>query len=79
MADFGPLLMPARNAAHAAYLVRSRAEQRGVAVESVDVSEAGGGMWLVSVAVSDPERALAAHLADDTQTLHFDNHPSRRT
>lgn len=78
MADYGPLLIPARNAEHAEYLVRSRAEQRGVKLESVEVSEAGGGMWLVAVVASDAETALAAHLADDTQTLHFDTHPSRR-
>lgn len=78
MPEFGPLLLPARNAEHAEYLVRSRAEQRGVKVESIEVTESGGGMWSVSVQVSDPEGALAAHLADDTQTLHFDTHPTKR-
>jgi len=77
MTQFGPLLIPARNANHAEYLVRSRAEQRGVVVETVEASESSAGMWLVSVTVADPELATAAHLADDTQTLHFDTHPSR--
>jgi hypothetical protein len=78
MADNGPLLIPARNAEHAEYLVRSRAEQRGVKLESIEVSEAGGGRWLVEVVVSDADRESAAHLGDDTQTLHFDTHPSHR-
>jgi hypothetical protein len=78
MTDFGPLLIPARNAEHAKYLVRSRAEQRGVKLESIEVSEAGGGMWLIAVVVSEADQAKAAHLGDDTQTLHFDTHPSPR-
>jgi hypothetical protein len=76
MADNGPLLIPARNAEHAEYLVRSRAEQRGVKLDSVEVSEASGGMWLVVIESSDA--AAASHLGDDTQTLHFDTHPSHR-
>jgi hypothetical protein len=76
MAELGPWLITARNREHAEYLVRSRAEQRGVTVSHVDISGGEGDMWLVSVVVTDSaETAEAARLGDDTQVLHFDNHP----
>jgi hypothetical protein len=78
MAELGPWMITARNREHAEYLVRSRAEQRGVDVSRVDVSGGDGGMWLVSVIVTDSvEAGEAARLGDDTQVLHFDNHRAR--
>jgi hypothetical protein len=75
MADLGPWMITARNKEHAEYLVRSRAEQRGVHISSVDASGGEGDMWLVSVVVTDsPEEGEAARLGDDTQVLHFDTH-----
>ena len=69
MAVIGPLTITARNRDQAEYLVRSRAEQRGVDVRQVDVSAAGGSAWLVTVVVADAEvaGAEAAHLDEDTQ------------
>jgi hypothetical protein len=68
MARLVPLSILARNAHQAEYLVRSRAEQRGVAVERVDVSTLGGAVWLVTVSVGDADTATveAAHLDEDT-------------
>ena len=73
MAQLVPLSIVARNMSQAEYLVRSRAEQRGVAVEHIDVSSLGGTVWLVSVAVddADAEKAEAAHLDEDTGVFHF--------
>ena len=63
-----PLSIVARNSQQADYLVRSRAEQRGVAVERIDVVSLGGEVWLVSVSVpdADAEKAQASHLEQDT-------------
>lgn len=80
MAVIGPLTVTARNRDQAEYLVRSRAEQRGVDVRRVDVSAAGGSAWLVSVMVPDADaaQAEAAHLDEDTQVMHFRSHGPRR-
>jgi hypothetical protein len=64
-------MIAAHNAQQAEYLVRSRAEQRGVDVDSVDVSGGNGGMWLVTVNVADPKAGEAARLSEDTQALHL--------
>ena len=77
MAELGPWMITARNEAQAEYLVRSRAEQRGVAVDRIDVTGGTGGMWLVTVTVADPEAAEAARLGEDTQALHLGVGPSR--
>jgi hypothetical protein len=68
MAQLLPLSIVARNLHQAEYLVRSRAEQRGVDLEDVDVSSVGGEVWLVSVSVCDADAAKveAAHLDEDT-------------
>ena len=77
--QLGPLTITARNRDQAEYLVRSRAQQRGVAVQAVEVSEAGVGAWFVTVTVAeaDAEKLAAAALDEDTQVLHFRNHPPR--
>jgi hypothetical protein len=77
MAQLGPLTVFARNRDQAEYLIRSRAEQRGVAVHGVDVSDAGAGAWSVTVTVDDEDTAkgLAAVLDEDTQVLHVRSHP----
>ena len=79
MAVIGPLTVTARNRDQAEYLVRSRAQQRGVKVEEIEVSDAGTGAWFVTVTVddADAERLAAAALDEDTQVLHFRNHPPR--
>jgi hypothetical protein len=75
MADLGPWLITARSAEHADYLIRSRAEQRGLHVTSVEVSDGGGDMWSVTVVVEEPDDvARAAQLNDDTQVLHLGTH-----
>jgi hypothetical protein len=72
-------MITARNKEHAEYLVRSRAEQRGVHVSRVDVSGGDGGMWLVSAVVEEPaDVGEAARLGDDTQTLHIGIQHTRR-
>ena len=73
MAEVGPFAITARNAAQAEYVVRSRAEQRGVKVQSLEVSESGPGSWLVTVTVADgdADKLTDAHLDEDTQVLHF--------
>jgi hypothetical protein len=78
--ELGPLTITARNREQAEYLVRSRAQQRGVAVASVDVTEAGVGAWFVTVTVADDdaEKLAAAALDEDTQVLHLRNHPPRQ-
>jgi uncharacterized protein with GYD domain len=75
MTDVGPLMIAARNAGHAEYIVRSRAEQRGVHLTKVEVTGGHGDMWVVNVEVSDAaEAGAAASLAADTTVLHFDRH-----
>jgi hypothetical protein len=73
MAEVGPFAITARNGAQAEYVARSRAEQRGVRVHSVDVADAGGGAWFVTVTVDDgdADKLAEAHLDEDTQVLHF--------
>jgi hypothetical protein len=78
MAERRPLLITAHNAEHAEYLVRSRAEQRGVTLTHLDVADGSGGMWVVNVEVDSSQAAAAARLGDDTTVLHFDNHRSHR-
>src|SRR3954454_10009887 len=80
VADLGPLTITARNRDQAEYLVRSRAEQRAIRLQSLDVAEAGTGAWFVTVTVSDDDAAklAAAQLDEDTQVLHFRSHASRR-
>jgi hypothetical protein len=75
MAKLGPWMITARNQAHAEYLLRSRAEQRGVHVKSLDVSGGEGGMWTVSAEIDEAEEVgRAARLGDDTAVLHLDSH-----
>ena len=73
MAEVGPLSITAHNAAQAEYLARSRAEQRGVKVESIVVAEGSNDSWFVTVTVSDDDvdTLTEAHLEEDTQVLHF--------
>jgi hypothetical protein len=79
VAVLGPLTVTARNRDQAEYLVRSRAQQRGVHLQAVELAEAGPGAWFVTVTVedADAERLAAAALDEDTQVLHFRNHPPR--
>lgn len=79
MPQVGPLTIPAHNAAQAEYLVRSRAQQRGIRLDAVDVSDAGTGSWFVTVTVDDDNatRIAAAALDEDTTVMHFRNHPHR--
>jgi len=76
MAQLAPLTITARNAAQAEYLVRSRAEQRGIKVQEIEVADAGTGGWYVTITVSDAdaEKSEAALLGEDTQVLHFRSH-----
>ena len=80
MPELAPLTITARNRDQAEYLVRSRAQQRGVNIRRLDVAEAGPGAWFVTVTVddSDAARLAAAALDEDTQVLHFRTHPSPR-
>jgi hypothetical protein len=73
MADVGPILVTAHNAAQAEYLVRSRADQRHVTVQGVRVEDAGSDGWYVTVTVddADADKLGEAHLEEDTQVLHF--------
>jgi hypothetical protein len=77
MARLGPLTINARNRGQAEYLVRSRAEQRHVAVQGIDVEDAGTGTWFVTVIVDDADQAAAeaALLDEDTQVMHFHRRP----
>jgi hypothetical protein len=77
--DVGPLAITARNRDQAEYLVRSRAQQRGVEVTNVDVAPGGPDVWVVTVTVADADaaRAVSAALDEDTQVVHFRNHPPR--
>jgi hypothetical protein len=79
VAELGPLTITARNKDQAEYLVRSRAEQRGVRVQNISVAEAGTGAWFVTVTVSDDDaaRLASAQLDEDTTVMHFRNHPTR--
>lgn len=72
MAQLGPLTITARNREQAVYLVRSRAEQRGVTITDVEATDAGAGRWLVTVTLADAAAGAAARLEDDTQVLHID-------
>jgi hypothetical protein len=79
--ELGPLTVAAHTRGQAEYLIRSRAEQRGVRLRSLEVSEAGHDVWSVVVEVDDADAdklALAA-LDQDTQVMHIRNHPSRRS
>lgn len=79
MAELGPWMVTARTKEHAEYLIRSRAEQRGVRLSDITASGGSGGMWQVSVVADDAEAAAAAQLGDDTGVMHFDTHRSRST
>ncbi len=80
MPELGPLTITARSRDQAEYLIRSRAEQRGVRINGLDISDAGHGVWSVTVVVEDDdvEKLATAALDQDTQVMHFRNHPSRR-
>jgi hypothetical protein len=78
MAELGPWMVTAHNKQQAEYLVRSRAEQRGVDVSAVEVSGGSGDMWLVTVTVADAESAEAARLDEDTQILHLNPRARQR-
>lgn len=80
MADLGPLSITARNREQAEYLVRSRAQQRGVTIRDIVIEDAGPGAWFVTVSVDDGDEAagLEAALDEDTQVLHLRNHPQWR-
>lgn len=71
------LTVYARNREQAEYLVRSRAEQRGVAVTRVDVSYASVDAWFVTVTVTDLAQAEAARLDEDTTVLYLSHHRRR--
>ena len=75
----GPMTIAAHNSAQAEYLVRSRAQQRGVNLQGIEVEDAGTGSWFVTVTVDDEDAALlaAAALDQDTAVMHFRNHPHR--
>ena len=79
MAQVGPLTITAHNAAQAEYRVRTRAQQRGIALHSLEVSDAGAGAWFVTVTVEDEDAARLAEAAldEDTTVMHFRNHPQR--
>jgi len=78
--ELGPLTIAAHTRGQAEYLIRSRAEQRGVRLRRLEVSEAGHDVWSVTVDVDDEdvEKLAAAALDQDTQVMHFRNHPHRR-
>ena len=79
MTTVGPRTITAHNSAQAEYLVRSRAQQRGVKVSDVLVEEGGAGAWFVTITVdeADVAKLAAAALDEDTQVMHFRNHPHR--
>jgi hypothetical protein len=69
-------MITARSREQAEYVVRSRAEQRGVHLRELDVSGGDNDMWVVRVVVTDaPDVAEAARLADDTGVIHLDRRP----
>lgn len=80
MQQVGPLTITAHNRDQAEYLVRSRAQQRGIDVHDVEVVSAGHEIWVVTLVIADADVAklAAAALDQDTQVLHLRNHPSRR-
>jgi hypothetical protein len=71
MTELEPIMITARNREQAEYLIRSRAEQRRVAISRVEVADGGGGSWLVTLEVADADKVEAARLGDDTQVLHI--------
>ena len=79
MTSVGPLTIPAHNRDQAEYLIRSRAQQRGVKLNDVVIEDSGTGTWAVTVSVDDDEAAqlAAASLEEDTTVMHFRNHPHR--
>lgn len=79
MTQVGPMTITAHNRAQAEYLVRTRAQQRGVDLRGVEVEDAGTGAWFVTVTVDDDAaaRIAAAALDEDTTVMHFRNHPHR--
>lgn len=79
MTSVGPLTIAAHNQEQAEYIVRSRAQQRGIALKDVVVEDAGTGSWFVTVTVDDDDaaRLAAAALDQDTTVMHFRNHPHR--
>jgi hypothetical protein len=78
MAEVGPWMITARTREHAEYLVRSRAEQRGVDVTEVTATGGDNDMWVVTATVTDPDQARAARLGDDTGVIHLDTHGGYR-
>jgi hypothetical protein len=74
VAEVGPLVVSAHNAEQAEYIVRSRAEQRGIRVSAVAVDGGSAGSWTVTVTVDDEHGGAAADLGEDTQVLHFNRH-----
>ena len=79
MAHVVTLTLNAHNRDQAEYLVRSRAQQRGVDVLGIDIAAAGPGAWTVELSVDDADtaRLVAAALDEDTQVLHFRSHRTR--
>jgi hypothetical protein len=79
VAQVGPMTITARNAAQAEYVVRSRAQQRGVNIGALEVTDAGTGAWFVTITVDDEDasKLAAAALEEDTQVLHLRSHPRR--
>jgi hypothetical protein len=78
MAEVGPWMITARTREHAEYLVRSRAEQRGVHVTEVTATGGDNDMWVVTATAADPDQARAARLGDDTGVIHIDTHGGYR-
>lgn len=78
--ELGPLTLAAHTREQAEYLIRSRAEQRGIRLRGLEVSNAGHDVWSITVVVEDEdvEKLAMAALDQDTQVLHFRNHPHRR-
>jgi hypothetical protein len=74
------LTIKAHNRDQAEYVVRSRAQQRGIEVLAVEIDEAGPDAWYVNLTIGDADaaRLAAAALDEDTQVLHLRGHPSRR-
>jgi len=79
MAELGPLTITARNRDQAEYLVRSRAQQRGIRIDGLELEPAGEGAWFVTLSVDDDDAAklATAALDEDTTVLHFRTHKSR--
>lgn len=79
MTTVGPLTIAAHNREQAEYIVRSRAQQRGIVLQELVVEDAGTGSWFVTVTVADDDAAklAAAALDEDTTVMHFRAHPHR--